>query len=190
LKRKSLHFSPTVHLYCLQVPAPFSNIPVTGSSDFPSCDWSIASRLASLHGSRDADVTPMCMMWLPVDHQRHCNLSLLIMPHIAVPDYELPLLHWRFFSFFVCLPYSCQQEFHSVCCWNAELDRTFYRKGRCICTQSYNKAHISHHCLFLLPLNTPTCVCCKKPKHGLTKVVKAALFFQCRIWAYLPSKYC
>lgn len=39
------------------------------------------------------------MMRLPVDHQRHCILSLLIMPHNAIPDYELPLLHWRFFGF-------------------------------------------------------------------------------------------
>ena len=39
------------------------------------------------------------MMRLPVEHQCHCILSLLITPHSAIPHYELPLAF--FFFFFV-----------------------------------------------------------------------------------------
>lgn len=105
------------------------------------------------------------MMRLPVDHHHHCILSLLIMPHNANPDYELPLLQKYSHPFIVadvCLPLIYESIFHS--------------ETHCIYSESYKKGKKgSPHCLFLLPCNTPRCVCCQKQKDDIAFI----FFFLC-----------
>ena len=121
-------------------------------------------------------------MRLPVEHQRHCILSLLITPHSAIPHYELPL---AFFFLFCFLLLGCQPEFKSAGCFCAKVDKTFYR-GRItvyiymcvyvcmyvcmyVCTELHYKKKSTPppRCLFLLPRDASRCVCCQQQKHAL-----------------------
>lgn len=110
------------------------------------------------------------MMRLPADHQRHCILSLLIMPHNAATDYELPLLHWHLLFFFVLLfsPASAASENLSQqdVVFFAKADRKIVQKSPAYVLRDLKrKATFSLIVSRLLPHNAPRCVfCCHEQK--------------------------
>lgn len=111
------------------------------------------------------------MMRLPVDHHHHCILSLLIMPHNANPDYELPLLQKHSPPFVVadvCLLLIYHQEFKSARVYISQRNPLYLFR-------ELQERQRSPHCLFLLPCNTPRCVCCQKQKDDIAFI----FFFLC-----------